>query len=314
MKKGEDAQRGDVQKAKVMARQVIEHHFKSKPKRVITQVGGLSNFVFLAQHSEGEFIVRLGQTPGKINAYIKEQWAVAKAREVGVPTSEILEVGNEVIPAPYMISHRARGQAATYHPERLTILREMGRYTALINSIPTNGFGHVFDWSNNQLSHNETWEEFLYQELKLETRLSLLKKHKMLTPSKLKQLRLLLEKGSGRKPVPALNHGDVRLKNVLVDKDGKITALIDWEDCMSNLAPHWELSVALHDLSIDEKQEFLTGYGLSEDKIRETAPLINALNIINYVPYIEQLVDANDAAQLEKYRLRLSGALDMYSL
>lgn len=314
MKKVQEAQSGDVHKAKAMARRLIEYHFKTKPKRILYQAGGLSNFVFLIQHAEGDFVVRIGQSPGKINAYIKEQWAVAKAREAGVPTPQILEVGNEAIPSPYMILQQVRGQAATYHPERLAIVREMGHYAALINSIPTSGFGHVFDWSSNQLSRHETWNDFLYEELQLEARLGILKKCKMLAPSKLKQLRLILEKGSGRKPVPALNHGDVRLKNVLVDKSGKITALIDWEDCMSNLTPHWELSLALHDLSIDEKLEFLAGYGLPDEKVREIAPLVKALNIINYVPQIEQLVEANDAAQLEKYHLRLSGALDLYCL
>lgn len=61
------------------------------------------------------------------------------------------------------------------------------------------------------------------------------------------------------------NHGDLRMKNVLVDQDGGICAILDWEKCMSIVAPHWELALALHDLSIDEKQAFLAGYGLSPE-------------------------------------------------
>ncbi len=305
---------GDVENAKKMARQVIEHHFGTKPKRITYQAEGLSNFVFLIQHAEGEFIVRIAQSPGKINAYFKEQWAVTKAREAGVPTVEILEVGNEVIPTPFMISRYACGQAATQHPERLAILHEMGRYAALINGISTQGFGSVFDWSNNQLSHNKTWAEFLFQEIKLEARIGILKKHKMLPPPKLKRLSDILEKAAGRNMQPMLNHGDVRLKNVLVNEAGKITAFIDWEDCMSNLAPHWELSIALHDLSIDEKQEFLDGYSIPADQLRELAPIMKALNIINYVPYIEHMAAAQDTTRLDKYRLRLEGMLDLYSL
>lgn len=305
---------GDVDKAKEMTRQVIEHHFGTKPKRITYQAEGLSNLVFLVHHSEGEFIVRLGQSPGKINAYFKEQWAVTKAREVGVPTSEILEVGNEIIPMPYMVSRCARGQVATQHPERMAILHEMGRYAALINSISTQGFGGVFDWSNNQLSRNNNWDEFLFQELKLEARLGILKRYKMLPPRKLKLLGQILEKAAGRSAKPMLNHGDIRLKNVLVDKKGKITALIDWENCMSNLAPHWELSLALHDLSIDEKQEFLEGYGVNDEKLMDIAATLKALNIINYAPYIEQLGETENTAQLDKYRMRLGGMLDLYSL
>src|SRR5829696_4610413 len=104
----------------------------------------------------------------------------------------------------------------------------------------------------------------------------------------------------------------MRLKNVIVDENGKINAIIDWEHCVSNVAPHWELSIALHDLSIDEKEEFLRGYGLPGDELIEMAPILSALNVINYAPYIEEAEKANDTAQLENYRTRLSGSLDLY--
>jgi aminoglycoside phosphotransferase (APT) family kinase protein len=305
---------GDVKEAKKLARRIIEHHFGSKPKRLAHQSSGLSNFVFLAHHSEGEFIVRINPDPTKLNAFIKEQWAVNKVRAAGVPTSEILEVGNEVIPHPYMVSRKAEGEEATKHPERLAIMREMGRYAALINAVPTDGFGSVFDWSSNQLSRNATWKEYLHSELHLDARLALLKKHRLLPPKKLEQVRSILERAGKRSLKPSLSHGDIRLKNVLVDASGKITALLDWEHCVSTLAPHWELSLALHDLTIDEKQEFLAGYGVADKKLIEVMPVVKALNLINYAPFVEQVAAVNDKAQLEHYKLRLSGALDLYSL
>ncbi len=82
---------------------------------------------------------------------------------------------------------------------------------------------------------------------------------------------------------------------------------------MSNLAPHWELSLALHDLSIDEKQTFLEGYGLRAAEVAEIAPVMKALNLVNYAPEVERLAESHDASGLEQYRLRLSGALDLYS-
>lgn len=304
----------DVREARALASRLIMHHFGEKPKRLVYQAGGLSNFVFLVKHSGGDFVVRVSPEPSKINAFIKEQWAVAKAREVGVPTPEVLEVGNEVVPHPYMISRRVEGLEATWQPSRMQILHEMGRYAALINSVPTSGFGSTFDWSNNQLSRNETWGDFLHKELKLDARLGLLEKHRMLPPPQLTKIRSTLEGAAESSPTPALNHGDVRLKNVIVDGYGLITALIDWEHCVSNLAPQWELSLALHDLSIDEKQEFLEGYGLRAGQVAEIAPVIKAMNLINYAPEIERLADSNDTARLEQYRLRLSAALDLYSL
>src|SRR5262245_44681839 len=195
----------EVNKAKEMARQVIEHHFGSKPRRVVYQEGGLTNFVFIAHHPEGEFVVRLSPEPAKVNTFTKEQWAVAKARRAGVPAPEILEVGNKVIPFPYMISHAVHGKDATTHPERMTILRQTGHCAALINSIETAGFGDTFDWSNNQLSHNDTWGDFLCQELQFEDRLETLARHRMLPPAKLKLLRSTLEELAEQSLKPRLN-------------------------------------------------------------------------------------------------------------
>ena len=70
----------------------------------------------------------------------------------------------------------------------------------------------------------------------------------------------------------------------------------------------------MHDLSIDEKQAFLEGYGLKQPRIVEMAPMIRALNVINYAPEIERMAEATDFAMLEQYKARLGSALDLYCL
>ena len=304
----------DARKAESYARQIIEHHLGSKPKRITERAGGLTNFVMEVDHADGDFIVRMSTAPAKIREYLKEQWAIARASEIGVPTAEVLEVGADIVGIPYMVLRKAEGQEATHHPERFAILREMGRLTALIHSIKTSGFGHTFDWSSNQLSRNDTWKEYLHGELKVEPRVDLLDKHDMLTKEQLKRLRSVVHDMERWKPSPVLNHGDMRLKNVLVDDPGAITAVIDWEFCTSNVAPYWDLSVALHDLSVDAKQEFLTGYGLTDSEVRDMAPTLKAINVINYAPFVERAVEERDRAKLEQYRTRLRGALDLYSI
>lgn len=297
-----------------MARRVVAHHFGEGPRRTVYQASGLSNFVFRVYHAAGDFIVRIAPEPAGLQVFIKEQWAVAKARDLGVPVPEILQVGDEAVANPYMISRAASGREATSHPDRVRIVREVGRYAALVNSIPTTGFGTTFDWSRNRLSRNETWGDFLRDELALEAKLELLKRHRMLPPPLVRRLRATLEGLDGGSPRPALTHGDVRLKNVIVDDGGRIAAIIDWAECTSNAAPHWELSIALHDLTIDEKEAFLVGYGLSEKRVAEVAPGVKALNLVNYAREVERLAEAGDAAGLDRYRTRLSGALDLYSL
>lgn len=313
MKTENDAPEKEVNQYKQMAREVIEHHFGTKPRRIIHKAAGLSNFVFAVDHPEGKFVVRISPEQSRLNLFFKEQWAQNSAHEAGVPTAEILEVGNEIINLPFMITRTISGSDGTKHPERLRIINQMGRYAAAINSIKTSGFGTTFDWSNNQLSRNETWADYLEKELNYESRLQILEKRKMISGEQLKQLNKIFAEALKLKPTPVLNHGDIRLKNVIVDESGNINAFIDWETCTSNLAPHWELSLALHDLSIDEKQIFLEGYGLSEKKLREAAPLIKAFNLINYAADVERFAGEKDNNRLEQYRTRLGGVLDLYS-
>ena len=127
-----------------MARRLVERLLGAEPRRVVSQTGGLSNYVFRVDHPEGDFVVRISPEPAGLHEFLKEQWAAAKARDVGIPTPEILEVGSEVVPYPYMISRAVAGREATFHPDRARILREMGRLGALVNSIVRYPIGMTF--------------------------------------------------------------------------------------------------------------------------------------------------------------------------
>ena len=296
------------------AADVLEHHFGKRPARVHRLSGGLNNHVFEARIGRDDFVVRISDDPAKLQTFIKEQWAVRKARRVKVPTPEILEVGNVVINKPYMISTKVEGIDATRWPHRLDTARQMGQYAAKINSITTRGFGTVFDWSRNTLSKNKTFQDFLEDELKIDGRLELLAKKRLMRPNDLKRLRknvLELKRWKGR---PALTHGDIRFKNVVLDEAGKIRAFLDWENCTSNLSPHWELSIAMHDLSIDEKEAFLQGYGMSPKTYSRLAAAIKTLNILNYSGAIEEALNTKNQRRLDELRARLHGAFDLHSL
>lgn len=302
----------DRRRLRATAARVIEDVLGAPPRRVTSQPGGASNFVFRVDHPEGEFIVRLGPAPDSLERFRKEQWAVAQARGAGVPTADIIVVGDSAVGQPYMVSRRTPGQEASLHPERLSILREMGRVAARVHSVATTGYGHLTRQVDGSFTGRATWRDFLESEIALPARLEILATHAMLPAATIAELRAILEAGPDADLSPVLNHGDLRLKNVLVDEAGKLSALIDWEHSLSMVAPAWEFALALHDLSIDDKQEFLRGYGASGAQLRDTARFTKALNLINYAPYVER--HAADAEWLERCRVRLSGALDLYSL
>jgi len=304
----------NIAKHSRLARQLVRHHFPKKTISIKPLTGGITNYVFQATVGNDELVVRISDKAEKFHFFQKEQWAVTQARAKGIPVPEILEVGNEIIPLPYMILKRIEGEEATHHNDRLEIIRQMGHYAAIIHTIPTHDYGHVFDWSPNMLSKHNTWEEYLYSELEIESRMYVLKKNKVIPQNIQSRINGELVKIRKWTQKPCLHHGDLRLKNMLVDKEGKITAIIDWENCISMVGPCWDISIALHDLSIDAQWRFLDGYGLGNKRLSELAPAIKVFNLLNYAPEIERIIKENDKNKLDHYKLRLKGVLDLFSL
>lgn len=296
-----------------LAKRIVLHHFGAPASRIVYKSSGRTNYVFAVNHVEGQFVVRISPEPEKINAFRKELWASQKVREAGVPSPEVIAVGNEVAYEPYTITRRVTGSEASHHPKRDRILHSMGSYAAMINSIHTHGFGSNFDWTGEE-KRIDSWQRYLAEEFEIEKRLQLFSRNQIVPDSELEELSQIIRGVATNGLNPCLNHGDLRLKNVIVDEGGDIAAIVDWEECLSTIAPEWELSVALHDLSIDEKQIFIDGYGLSEHRIEKMAPLIKAINILNYSTAIEIAMDKNDQKTLTDLKLRLSGCFDLYSL
>ena len=296
-----------------LTKTIVQQYFGKPASRIVYRPTGLTNYVFAVNHVEGQFVVRISPDPEKIKVFQKELWTSQKAREAGVPTPAVLAVGNDAVSEPYMITRRVTGTEATHHPNRSRIVHEMGEYAALINSIPTTGFGSNFDWTSAEENYT-TWDSYLENEFNLDARLRPFSTNKLLTDAQLTALVDIIKSAKATEHKASLNHSDMRLKNVIVDEGGDIAAILDWEDCLSTIAPEWEISIALHDLTIDEKHAFIDGYGLSAEQVEEMAPLIKAFNILNYSQTIERAVETEDQKTLAEIRLRLNGALDLYSL
>lgn len=295
------------------AASVIQHYFGTKPKSVC-HIGGLSNFVFEAKLHDKELVVRLSDRPDRLQFFLKEQWAVRKAREFKVPVPEILEVGNELDGTPYMVLEKIRGPSAEDCVGRIPILKQLAEHARVINSIPTTGFGHVFDWSKNELSRNESWKEFLHEEFGIENRLKLFRKAKIFSATDLRKLEKAVATLEKLNFKPRLNHGDLRLKNVILDEKNEIKAIIDWEHCLSGPVPEWDLSIALHDLSIDEKEAFLESYGISLAEFTERSATVKLLNILNYGKALTSALKLKNRQQIASIKARLNGVFDLFSI
>ena len=306
--------KADIAHFAKLSRQLISYHFPKKKFTIKPLGGGLTNYVFAVHAGTDSLVVRINDKPEKIHFFMKEQWAVAKAKEKGIPVPDILEVGNDIIPHPYMISRKIEGEEATHHKCSLDIIRKVGHYASVIHTIPTIGFGHTFDWSQNTLSKNDTWKDYLECELNVNHRLNILKKYKLLPEKVVARINKELNKIRKWEQPTCLHHGDLRLKNIMVNKNGDITAIIDWENCISSIGPYWDTSIALHDLSIDAQWRYLEGYEFPNQKLKKMITAIKVFNLLNYAPVIERIIRKNDKTKLDHYKLRLQGVLDLFSI
>jgi len=293
--------------------EIAMRHFGEKARRVGEKGGGLTNAVFGFRVSSGEYIVRTHDDATVINGYLKEQWAMDAARAAGLSVPRVLEVGNFAEGTAYMIQERLAGVDGRQASNRLAVLEALGKLAKKLHGVRTKGFGPVFDWSSNRLSRHTAWADYLADGFDVEKRLATLTTLRMIDAGQARRLREVATQMARWKRPAVLQHGDLRLKNVLVDPaDSRIVALIDWDSCTSMPGPYWDLSLALHELGVDEKEAFLGGYGMNAREFGAAIPFIRLFNTLNYARAVESAAKKRDTARLAWFKLRLQGALDLY--
>lgn len=307
-----EAERQD-KASRARVEEIADRHFAEPPQHVCRRAGGITNSVYQFKVSQGEFIVRMHHDATKISDYLKEQWAMNAARAAGVPVPTVLEVANFSDGRAYMISERVRGIDARRARDRLAVIEDLGRAAAALHTVRTGGYGPVFDWSSNRLSRHERWADYLACGFGVEKRLAILLRHRIVDETQAARLRGTAEAMSRWKRPGVLHHGDLRLKNAIVDAStGRLAAVIDWEACTSSPGPFWDLSLALHDLGIDEKEAFLEGYGLGARKFEASLPYLRLFNTLNYAGAVQAAAERGQKKRLEWLRLRLRAGLDLY--
>jgi hygromycin-B 4-O-kinase len=288
---------------------IFEASTGSPARRMRAQTGGQTNLVFMIENEQGSFVLRMDQQAGKLPQYRKERWAIDHARRMQIPVPTVIEVGSTPSGVSFMLSRREPGRLATTLPDTQVVLRQLGQYARKLHEDPIGTYGGCQDGATAPW---KTWPEFLEHEYKLDRRLWQLRQLDLIDePTAARMADLVLELGAGREP--RLNHGDLRLKNVLVDDAGRINAIIDWENAVAAPAPEWELALALHDLSIDQKDAFLDGYGLDAADLAATRGALASLNMLHYAPFAERGAQAGNENRMRHYRRRFAGVYDFYS-
>ena len=298
--------------ARTYAIDVATKVLRKTPQQVRRRGGGLTNLVYQVDVGDRSVIVRINADPAKLKVFKRERHAMTLARNAQLPIPRILHIGAD--PYPFMVLENVRGIVGTHAYDKIGTVRQMGEITARIHAIRMPGFGPgaIDSAFAVRAPGRHSWGAHLEADLKASERISTLERLGMFLPDNADKMRQILAHMSAWRRNPVLHHGDMRLKNVIVDQDGEIIAVLDWEQCTSSVPALWDLSVALHDLTIDEKQAFLQGYGYGPRELTKSIGYMRLLNALNYTPFIVAMAERGESAKLNWYRARFAGHFNLY--
>ncbi|HZA95271.1 MAG TPA: phosphotransferase, partial [Burkholderiaceae bacterium] len=228
--------------ARTYAIEVATKVLRKFPQHVRRRGGGLTNLVYQVDAGNESVIVRVHADPAKLKVFKRERQAMTLARNERLPVPRILHVGAD--PHPFMVLENVRGVVGTHAYDKIGTVRQMGEITARIHSIRMPGFGPaaVDSAFAARAPRRPSWGAHLEADLKASERITTLERLGMFLPDNADKMRQILAHMSAWRRNPVLHHGDMRLKNIIVDQDGRIIAVLDWEQCTCSVPALWDLS------------------------------------------------------------------------
>jgi len=264
--------------------------------RVVPILGrGSVNKVFTVEATNTKIVVRLGDNNESLEEYRKEAWCIDKAAARSVPVATVLDVGVFEEHAYIIQAYIAGDEGRDSLFPRSHIWRQLGTYARLIHSIEIAGFGLKLS-DLTQGDSRESWLKYVNYNIESLNENDELIKLKLVTQSQSRIIRGIFEDLKGKAFNFGLNHGDLSLKNVIVDESGKAN-LLDWGSAEASIVPHHDLIQMLkmnmleNEPETHEIQSFLDGYGISQSEFERMTPTLESLLLLRAFDKLRWAID-----------------------
>lgn len=209
----------------------------------IIKRGSVNSVLPIVLRSGKKVVLRIHPKNVKNGYFWVEKTATDLAGKMGVPTYEtiLIDDSQTVIPHDFMIMSSVRGipmQDVDLSDNDLEkkLIRETGKYAALIHKIRPKGFGFFLNKSAKEKrklqGQYNSFRDHIYAALSID--LKYLVDHKVLSKDQNKKIELQFSKSSDLWScnLGSLIHNDIADWNEL--SDGKrITGIMDWDECFS---------------------------------------------------------------------------------
>jgi aminoglycoside phosphotransferase (APT) family kinase protein len=278
---------------------------------------GFVNQVCVVETESRKVVVRMNHTD-TYPSYVKEKWCMEQAVAIGIPGPEVLTIGivDETV---YMIQAFVEGDNGLDSTVlKSDIWRQLGKYTKLIHSIPVKGFGeNLIDpvqgefRSPSHAGSDGSWLGYVQYNINSLTENDRLIELGVITPMQSQRVRKRFENLKIETFRFGLIHGDLSLKNAMVDRTGQVI-LLDWGNAEVRTVPHGDIISVMQGQIQDgnpnkeDFKAFLDGYGISEEDTIDMNSLLLLKAFDNLRWAIEQSQD-----RIESYAAFAKQVVDM---
>ncbi|MEH6991727.1 aminoglycoside phosphotransferase family protein [Neobacillus drentensis] len=268
------------------AERIAGDFLQERVKKSLQIIGkGIVNQVCVAETDNSKVVVRMNDA-GTYPCFVKENWCIEQARAVGIPSPEVLSIGIADETA-YMIQTFIDGENGLDSTKpKPDIWRQLGVYDKLIHTIPVQGYGeNLIDPINGvfqsppHAGSDGSWLGYLNYNINSLTENDRIIELGVINQTESIKIRKLFEGLKKEKFRFALNHGDVSLKNTIVNKEGQVV-LLDWGSAEVSVVPHGDIIEMMKcqilggGPSVEEFKAFLDGYGVMEKDIADMRHLL----------------------------------------
>jgi len=247
---------------------------------------GIINQIFVVETESHKVVVRMNDKD-TFQSFIKEKWCIEQAAAVGVPGPKVLSIGI-VGETAFMIQAFIEGDNGVDSTvPKSDIWRKLGEYAKRIHSIQVKGYGgdlidpvHGEFQSPTHAGSDGSWQGYVQYNINCLTEHDRLIELGVITPMESQRVRKLFENLKNTPFHFGLHHGDMSLKNTIVNQ-AKQVILLDWNPEV-NVVPHATVAQLIHyqilrleeSASVEEFKAFMDGYGISEKDLPETRHLL----------------------------------------
>ncbi|KKI89450.1 hypothetical protein WQ54_26680 [Bacillus sp. SA1-12] len=288
-----------------IAKEIASAYLQESINSIDPIVGkGSVNQLFIVRSNNNEIVVRLNHDRRAMIEYEKESWCIDQAIQSGIPSPDVLAVG-QYGETPYMILSLVEGEhGENSQIENKYIWRKIGQYTKAFHSIKVSGFGEILaDRDSGAFeaplheNFDGTWLGYIKYNINSLTAEDELIKLGILTIHQSETIKKRFERLLEQPFQFGLTHGDLSLKNTIVNKDG-LVSLLDWGSAAVNIVPHWDLILCLQclidgKLNAAEFQAFLEGYGITRSQFLSMEKDLHTLILLNAFDKLRWAIDCN---------------------